>query len=225
MQLPGGAVRKAGGVHEQITAGRHAGALGEDVFARIGGVVGKGIAGNVHRLRGGIVQFYIVVAFAAGAGRVGAVGRGGLGDDQRAVRGPLLQRKMALRRVGKAGRVIAALAPRACLLVAAVDAVALQRRHVHAVHARALSVEKAEAHAGGAEAEGRVQRIAGGVFQRAVAVNKKVLARGQRDLRKGERLEGIVGVEERVALEADVRRAGIDQFHPVAVAAILTGEG
>ena len=170
------------------------------------------------------MYLYVVMILPVRVRGVGAVGGTRLGDDQRTIAPLHIEGEVILQRVGQAGGIVSADLPGAVLLVAAVDVIALQRGHIHAVHARALSVEKAEAHAGGAEAEGRVQRIAGGVFQRAVAVNKKVLARGQRDLRKGERLEGVVGVEQRVALEGDVGGAGVDHFHPVAVAAILAGE-
>ena len=127
--------------------------------------------------------------------------------------------------LGRAGGVVGADAPRAVLLGAAVDVIALQPRHVHGVHARALGVVQAEGDSGGAQAEGRVQRVTGGVFERAIAINKKVFARGEGDVREGERREGVVGVQKRVALEGDVGDAGVDHFHPVRELAVVGAHG
>ncbi len=218
-------VRPAGGIDDAIAVRGNGRSLGENILGKVVGVVGEGIAIEGDRLRGGVVKLYVVVILAIGAAGVGAVLRGGLGDDDGAVGAGHVQREVIFQRVGQAGGVVGADAPRAVLLGAAVDEVALQTRHVHGVHARALGVVQTEGDAGGAQAEGRVQRIAGGVFERAIAINKKVFARGEGDVREGERREGVVGVQKRVALEGDVGDAGVDHFHPVRELAVVGAHG
>ena len=142
--------RVAGGVDDAIAARGNGRSLGEGVLGKVVGVVGECIAREGNRLRGGVVKFYVVVAFAIGAAGVGAVLRGGLGDDDGAVGAGDVQGEVILQRVGQAGGIVGADAPRAVLLGAAVDEVALQSRHVHGVHARALGVVQAEGDAGGA---------------------------------------------------------------------------
>ena len=225
MHLARRGVRPAGGVDDAIAVRGNGRSLGEGVFGKVVGVVGERIARKGNRLRGGVIKFYVVVAFAIGAAGVGAVLRGGFGDDDGAVGAGDVQGEVILQRVGQAGGIVGADAPRAVLLGAAVDEVALQSRHVHGVHARALGVVQAEGDAGGAQAEGRVQGVAGGVFQRAIAINKKVFARGEGDVREGERREGVVGVQKRVALEGDVGDAGVDHFHPVRELAVVGAHG